>query len=182
MFHTRLGRPRAGDGARDGRGRRVQHRYLALLSGSRCRRMSISRVPTTRNGCSVSRTCWSPRVLSTASEARSRPRDGARKTAEARQVHRRRCRAHHGARQVRTRRAGAREIQARRQRARQEHPSRHPYAAAALCARPRRRGRARSRRQVFPDSAATDAGENPQWLYTVVFDGAELWGPDATPA
>ena len=26
--------------------------------------------------------------------------------------------------------------------------------------------------QVFPDSAATGAGENPQWLYTVVFDAA----------
>ena len=35
--------------------------------------------------------------------------------------------------------------------------------------------------QVFPDSAATDAGENPQWLYTVVFDGRELWGADADP-
>ena len=35
--------------------------------------------------------------------------------------------------------------------------------------------------QVFPDSAATEAGENPQWLYTVVFDGAELWGPDGDP-
>ena len=35
--------------------------------------------------------------------------------------------------------------------------------------------------QVFPDSAATDAGENPQWLYTVVFDAAELWGADADP-
>ena len=34
---------------------------------------------------------------------------------------------------------------------------------------------------VYPDSAATGAGENPQWLYTVVFDGAELWGPDADP-
>jgi nitrile hydratase subunit beta len=34
---------------------------------------------------------------------------------------------------------------------------------------------------VYPDSAATDAGENPQWLYNVVFDGAELWGPDADP-
>ena len=32
---------------------------------------------------------------------------------------------------------------------------------------------------VFPDSAANDAGENPQWLYTVVFDGTELWGPDS---
>jgi nitrile hydratase len=29
---------------------------------------------------------------------------------------------------------------------------------------------------VFPDSNATGAGENPQWLYTVIFDGVELWG------
>ncbi len=29
---------------------------------------------------------------------------------------------------------------------------------------------------VFPDSNATGAGENPQWLYTVTFDGSELWG------
>jgi nitrile hydratase len=35
--------------------------------------------------------------------------------------------------------------------------------------------------QVFPDSAATEAGENPQWLYTVVFEAVELWGPDADP-
>jgi nitrile hydratase beta subunit len=35
--------------------------------------------------------------------------------------------------------------------------------------------------QVFPDSAAMELGENPQWLYTVVFDGAELWGPEADP-
>jgi nitrile hydratase len=34
---------------------------------------------------------------------------------------------------------------------------------------------------VFPDSAAMEAGENPQWLYTVVFDGRELWGADADP-
>jgi nitrile hydratase subunit beta len=34
---------------------------------------------------------------------------------------------------------------------------------------------------VFPDTAAIGQGENPQWLYTVVFDGRELWGPDADP-
>jgi nitrile hydratase len=34
---------------------------------------------------------------------------------------------------------------------------------------------------VFPDTAAMEAGEHPQWLYTVVFEGAELWGPDADP-
>ena len=35
---------------------------------------------------------------------------------------------------------------------------------------------------VFPDSSARGAGDDPQWLYTVVFDGRELWGDDADPA
>jgi nitrile hydratase beta subunit len=35
--------------------------------------------------------------------------------------------------------------------------------------------------QVFPDSASIETGENPQWLYTVVFDAAELWGEGADP-
>lgn len=34
---------------------------------------------------------------------------------------------------------------------------------------------------VFADSHAQGLGEQPQWLYTVVFDGAELWGADAAP-
>ena len=34
---------------------------------------------------------------------------------------------------------------------------------------------------VFPDAVATGQGENPQWLYTVVFEGRELWGADADP-
>jgi nitrile hydratase subunit beta len=34
---------------------------------------------------------------------------------------------------------------------------------------------------VFPDSVAVGAGENPEWLYTVVFDGRELWGEDSDP-
>lgn len=34
---------------------------------------------------------------------------------------------------------------------------------------------------VFPDTAAIDAGENPHWLYTVVFSGRELWGADTDP-
>lgn len=32
---------------------------------------------------------------------------------------------------------------------------------------------------VFPDSSATGDGEAPQWLYTVSFDAATLWGPNA---
>lgn len=35
---------------------------------------------------------------------------------------------------------------------------------------------------VFPDSNAMGHGEAPQWLYTVAFDGRELWGDDGDPA
>jgi nitrile hydratase subunit beta len=35
---------------------------------------------------------------------------------------------------------------------------------------------------VFPDTAALGQGENPHWLYTVVFAGRELWGDAADPA
>ena len=35
---------------------------------------------------------------------------------------------------------------------------------------------------VFPDTNAHGKGDNPQWLYTVVFSGRELWGDDADPA
>jgi nitrile hydratase len=34
---------------------------------------------------------------------------------------------------------------------------------------------------VFPDTNAHGKGENPQWVYTVVFDGREIWGADADP-
>lgn len=35
---------------------------------------------------------------------------------------------------------------------------------------------------VFPDTNALGLGQQPQWLYTVRFDGAELWGADTTAA
>lgn len=34
---------------------------------------------------------------------------------------------------------------------------------------------------VFPDSVVLGRGEDPQWLYTVVFGGKELWGEQAAP-
>jgi nitrile hydratase subunit beta len=34
---------------------------------------------------------------------------------------------------------------------------------------------------VFADAHAQGFGEQPQWLYTVVFDGAELWGAETAP-
>ena len=34
---------------------------------------------------------------------------------------------------------------------------------------------------VYPDSVTSGRGEDPQWLYTVVFNGRELWGDSADP-
>lgn len=34
---------------------------------------------------------------------------------------------------------------------------------------------------VFPDSNASGHGEDPQWLYTISFDGLELWGEESDP-
>lgn len=34
---------------------------------------------------------------------------------------------------------------------------------------------------VFPDDNAHGRGESAQWLYTVVFDGGEIWGEGADP-
>jgi nitrile hydratase subunit beta len=34
---------------------------------------------------------------------------------------------------------------------------------------------------VFPDTAALGKGDDPQWLYTVLFDGRELWGDITEP-
>ena len=34
---------------------------------------------------------------------------------------------------------------------------------------------------VFADTNAQGLGEQPQWLYTIAFDGHELWGNEATP-
>ena len=31
---------------------------------------------------------------------------------------------------------------------------------------------------VFPDASAQGDGDTAQWLYTVIFDGRELWGPE----
>ncbi|MCV0428784.1 MAG: nitrile hydratase subunit beta [Roseibium sp.] len=34
---------------------------------------------------------------------------------------------------------------------------------------------------VFPDSNAHGHGEQPTWLYGVVFKGTDIWGPDSDP-
>jgi nitrile hydratase len=67
-----------------------------------------------------------------------------------------------------------------RVRARNIHPKTHTrlprYARGKLGVVERCQGC-----HVYPDSVAVDQGDNPQWLYTVVFTGKELWGPDADP-
>lgn len=35
---------------------------------------------------------------------------------------------------------------------------------------------------VYPDSVVTGVGDDPQWLYTVVFSGQTLWGEDSDPS
>ena len=35
---------------------------------------------------------------------------------------------------------------------------------------------------AYPDAVASGRGDDPQWLYTVVFDGRSIWGADADPA
>jgi len=35
---------------------------------------------------------------------------------------------------------------------------------------------------VFPDTVAIGKGEDPQWLYTVRFEGRELWGANTDPS
>ena len=35
---------------------------------------------------------------------------------------------------------------------------------------------------VYPDTVAIGQGEDPQWLYTVLFDGRELWGEASDPS
>jgi nitrile hydratase beta subunit len=34
---------------------------------------------------------------------------------------------------------------------------------------------------VFPDTNAHGNGEQPQWVYTVLFDGSEIWGKGSDP-
>jgi len=35
---------------------------------------------------------------------------------------------------------------------------------------------------VLPDTNAHGRGENPEWVYSVVFDAAEIWGEESDPS
>ena len=73
----------------------------------------------------------------------------------------------------------------RRPRACPQYAPGRPHAPAALRARPHRHGANVHGTHIFPDRHVSHPvppfDQTPEWLYTVVFDGAELWGPDADP-
>ena len=69
-----------------------------------------------------------------------------------------------------------------RPRPREGHSSADPYAAAALCARACRHRRDAARLFTCFRTPTPWARRNPQWLYTVTFDGRELWGADGDPS
>ncbi len=62
---------------------------------------------------------------------------------------------------------------------RQLHPLTHTRLPR-YCRGKRGQVIARHGAHVFPDTNATGQGEQPQWLYTVRFEAAELWGADTT--
>lgn len=64
-------------------------------------------------------------------------------------------------------------------RTRNQHPSSHTRLPAYCRDKPGKIDRVRGV-HVFPDSNALRAGENPQWLYSVRFEAAALWGSDTT--
>ncbi len=74
------------------------------------------------------------------------------------------------------------EIQTGRPRAREEHSiPQHTPGCHAMRGVMSAWSNATTAARCFPTAAAIGSGENPQRLYTVVFDGAELWGRDARP-
>ena len=98
------------------------------------------------------------------------------------QACRRRGAEHAVTRFLRAAGAGAGALQTRRPRSHQEHSPGDAYAAAALCARLRRRGRSKSRlSRVSRHSRDRQGRESAMALYGAV-RGRELWGDDADPS
>ena len=93
-----------------------------------------------------------------------------------------RCRAgQHDAQLLLPPATGPAPLQAGRPRAHAEHPPAGPHPTAALRARQAGHGRADPRLPRLSRLVAADRGDDPQWLYTVVFDAKEIWGADADP-
>jgi nitrile hydratase len=77
--------------------------------------------------------------------------------------------------------AAARYVVGDRVRSANDHPAGHTRVPRYARGRVGRIARVHGV-HVFPNSSAHGLGEQPQWLYTVAFDGRELWGRGADPA
>src|SRR5260370_37590787 len=176
-----MGSTRAGDGACDGRSRRIQHRCVAVLSGG----IAAPRLPRQF----ILQEKWllglealliDRGYIAAAEIAAGHAMEPAKPLKRGKftlnDVERVMVRGKFG----RAARAPAKFKPGDRVRAKNIHPATHTrlprYARGHVGVVERDLGC-----QVFPDSAATGSRDNPQWLYTVVFDGAELWGPDGDP-
>ena len=147
-----------------------------------CRRPTTSRARTTRSGWPASSACSPSAGSSSAAEiAAGRPLDAAR----ARRAGRSAGRVGEDAAQRRPDEPGraaapARFAEGDRVRARTMHPATHTRLPRYV------RGHVGTvvlvhGCHVFPDVNAHGGGEDPQWLYTVRFDGRELWGAGHRP-
>ena len=176
-----LGRPRPRDAARHGLCRRLAHRHVARSRRSGCRRRSTS-----------PRSYYQRWALAMESNVVERGLAGADELAAGHalrrgQAARAQAHARTSCRQGMTRGSFYRQAQAParfkpgdRVRTKNIHPPTHTRLPRYA------RGRVGVVELVhgchaFPDTVAIDQGDDPQWLYTVVFDGRELWGPDADP-
>ena len=180
VFHERMGTPRLCADGGDVAPGRLEHRHVALCA----------REPPARG---LSQQELFPDLACRPGNADDRARAGVARGDRGRQgalpaqarrqaVRAPGCRADDPARRPdRTRGENARAVCRRRNRTDEGHPSADAYAAAAICSRPSRHDRAQSRLPRVSRHNSLGKGENPQWLYTVRFDGPELWGKDADP-
>ena len=175
----RMGTARLRDHAGDGDARRLEHRHVALRPrGSSARGLSqhellpdLARRPRAADAGARPRRVGRDRGRTAAASGKASGED-----ADAR---RRRGHAASG-RTDRARRRRARPLRGWRPRPCEGRSIRRPIRGCrATCAGISASSRCCTVVHVFPDTNATGAGEDPQWLYTVTFDGRELWGRTA---
>ena len=174
----RMGAPRAGDGACDGRRRRAQHRHVALLPRDDAAARLSRQVPITRYGSLGLEDAAGRQGLHRPARKSPPAMRCSRRSRSSTASSPRRCRAPHGARQIRpTRGAGAGEVQAGRPRAREEHPSRRRTPGCrAMCAAMSAWSSATTAATYFPiglrlEPARTRNGSTP-WCSTAASCGA----------
>ena len=181
VFHEKWESQRARHGTRDGRPAPLTSTPRASIA-RHSPRTSICRAPITRNGF------WAEEMLIEKGlylegGSRRRPRDAAGQGTQARQagtttdVERTMVRGKF-ARPA----PGTGEIQESVTRSVRRTSIRRPTRGCrATCADMSASSSWNLAVTCFPKLAAMELGENPQWLYTVVFDGRDLWGADGDP-